>query len=496
MARTGWLGLPFLGLTPRKETVACVLSGGGSRASFQLGALAWLYAHDPRFTPTAFVGTSAGAILAATLSQGTGAEEQASFNQSLTDIWFAMDSSDDMFTPRPWLSRARAEMPNWLEMVDPPTPAAPTPSKSFGARFPFLRRPESAGSPNPAGTPQPSSPPTPPDPLELALTPDEDIRAEWSLGDVAQIVGHIGRLPRMGSDLASIRLGMERTRSMYRPGPMLAKLLDTEVFSAERAGTAGNALRISMVSLESGELRYMREDGCIVDRDDQLFDPTAHHLATGVLASCSIPAVFRPVRIGDETYVDGGTRENLPAEFAIGHMRAGRTYVISSQAMGVRPQPSMAGADLLSVVMRSTEILIDEAGRDELAYAHSAGAVVIHPEVDVHDAMVVHPGLIRINHAYGWMRAAEEVLELGPVQEELTRRITSLRMQALALEEQIMDGADNARTGARLASVKSDLRAALDGCDDRVLPPLAELWWQDFERHVEEPTLDRSWLTP
>ena len=69
MAGKGWFGLPFFSLTPRPEVVSCVLSGGGSRASFQLGALDYLYRHDDQFTPTIFVGASAGSIIASSLAQ-------------------------------------------------------------------------------------------------------------------------------------------------------------------------------------------------------------------------------------------------------------------------------------------------------------------------------------------------------------------------------------------------------------------------------------------
>ncbi len=490
MPPRGWSGLHLRGLTQRRETVACVLSGGGSRASFQLGALSWLYEHDPVFTPTVFVGTSAGAILAASLAQGNGPQEQLARNQQLLDIWYDLRSQEDMFTPRPWLGRAQAEMPGWLELVEQAgTPAAPSPGRSFASRFPFLRRPDSPSSPQ-----SPTPPPRPLDPLEAALAPDDELRPEWSLGDVVQLMGHIGKLPRLGSDLAAIRQGMERTRSMYRPGPMLARLLDDVVFDEESVRRAGNTLRISMVALESGELRFMREDGRLTDRDDNVFDDEQHPLATGVLASCAIPAVFRPVKLGTETYVDGGTRENVAAELTIGHLRPGRTYVITSQALGVRAKQSMANADLISVVMRAVDILVDETGRDELAYAHSAGAVVIEPELDVHDAMTVHPGLIRIHVAYGWMRAAETVLQAGADQEARTRRIIALRMKAVQLEERISKGDESAHTAERLVAAKRELREVVAASDQRVLPPGADEWWAQFERHTDPPTFELSWL--
>lgn len=488
MARTGWLGLPLFGFTPREETVACVLSGGGSRASFQLGALAWLYGHDPKFSPTIFVGTSAGAILASAIAQGADAGEQQVYAERLRGIWLDMTTSEEMFTPRPWMARAKQEMPLWLQIVDPPEPATTPSNRSFAARLPFRRKPD------PQAQQDLVEPPKPVDPLELALRPDEEVHAEWSLADLATVMGHLGSLPRIGSDLATIRLGMEQTRSMYRPGPVLARLLDKEVFDGGRVASSGNTLRIAMVSLESGQLHYMCEDGRIVDRSDVHVDDVPHNLATGVLASCSIPAVFRPVPLGQETYVDGGVRENLPAELAIGHFRSERTYVISSQPMGVPARPSMAEADLFSIVTRSMEVLIDEATRDEAAYAHSAGAIVIDPEVDVHEAMTVHPGLIRINMDYGWMRAAEEVLRLGAVQEARTARITILRIQCLQLEQQISDGADTASIGARLAGTKGELRRLVEASPEEVLPPGAHEWWSSFEHHLVEPTFEKSWL--
>ena len=45
-----------------------------------------------------------------------------------------------------------------------------------------------------------------------------------------------------------------------------------------------------------------------------------------------------------------GARENLPAEMAIGHLQAGRTYVVSSQTDGVPRKQSMAQADIFQAL--------------------------------------------------------------------------------------------------------------------------------------------------
>lgn len=478
MARSGWLGLQLPRLTNRPRSVAAVLSGGGSRASFQIGALAHLYDHEPEFAPSMFVGSSAGAILAAGLAQYSDRDRQRDFVEQVHEVWTAMKTSDDMFTPRPWLERLQAQAPTLLDLVrSAGQPARPV--------LPFWRS---------HAEEVPVSPPSPVGPLELALTPDEEEASEWSLEIVAQLAGLLGKLPRLGTELSSIRQGFEKTRSMYRPGPMLANLLDPEVFDPARVAESGNLLRVAIVGLESGQLRYMRDDGVITDRDDVPVDDVPHHLTTGVLASCSIPGVFRPVPLGDETYVDGGARENLPAELAIGHLQADRSYIISSTTMGVPPRRSMADADIISVVMRATEILIDESVRDELAYAHSAGAVVIQPLTDIHDAMTVRPGLIAMNIDYGWSRAALTVQEAETDVVDLVEEAFAARLRAYRLERRLIRVPGDVSTKLRLMSAKRDLKEIIGRIPTEILPRDAGLWWARWEAHAEGPTEPAFWV--
>lgn len=276
MARRGWFGLPFFDSQPEPSTTACVLSGGGARASFQIGALDYLYAKDPGFAPTIFVGASAGAILAAGLAQYPTRQEQIGFLKRVDELWCSMTGPEDMFTPRPWLSRLLAEAPAWLELVGQGAKPADAPSRS--SWLPLRRR-----RPEPPGTG------TPEDPVEEALTPDEELQSDFSLGLMAQLAGALGRLPKLGSDLMAVKAGMEQSRSLYRPGPVLAKLLHPDVFDPDRVSASGMQLRMAMVALETGELHFMREDGALVNREDREIDAGPHNLTRGVLASCAIP---------------------------------------------------------------------------------------------------------------------------------------------------------------------------------------------------------------
>ena len=471
MARRGWFGLPFFDSQSEPSTTACVLSGGGARASFQIGALDYLYANDPGFAPTIFVGASAGAILAAGLAQYPTRQKQIGFLKRVDELWCSMTGPEDMFTPRPWLSRLLAEAPAWLDLVGQGAKPADAPSRS--SWLPLRRR-----RPEPPGTG------TPEDPVEEALTPDEELQSDFSLGLMAQLAGALGRLPKLGSDLMAVKAGMEQSRSLYRPGPVLAKLLHPDVFDPDRVSASGMQLRMAMVALETGELHFMREDGALVNREDREIDAGPHNLTRGVLASCAIPGVFRPVPVGAETYVDGGARENLPAEMAIGHLQAGRTYVVSSQTDGVPRKQSMAQADIFQVVMRATEILMDESGRDETAYALSAGAVVIAPDIEVHEAMTVHPGLIRIHRDHGWSRAAAVVQGIDAAEQQRLSRVTALRMRCLRREEAWLE----------LQSAKLELRDAMARCQKNLLPEGVDQCWARFEEHPRNPGVEPRWL--
>ena len=481
MARRGWFGLPFFDSQAEPSTTACVLSGGGARASFQIGALDYLYANDPGFAPTIFVGASAGAILAAGLAQYPTRQEQVGFLKRVDELWCSMTGPEDMFTPRPWLSRLLAEAPAWLELVGQGAKPADTPSRS--SWLPLRRR-----RPEPPGTG------TPEDPVEEALTPDEELQSDFSLGLMAQLAGALGRLPKLGSDLMAVKAGMEQSRSLYRPGPVLAKLLHPDVFDPDRVSASGMQLRMAMVALETGELHFMREDGALVNREDREIDAGPHNLTRGVLASCAIPGVFRPVPVGAETYVDGGARENLPAEMAIGHLQAGRTYVVSSQTDGVPRKQSMAQADIFQVVMRATEILMDESGRDETAYALSADAIVIAPDIEVHEAMTVHPGLIRIHRDHGWSRAAAVVQGIDAAEQQRLSRVTRLRMRCLRREEAWLDDLANRRALLELQSAKLELRDAMARCQKHLLPEGVDQCWARFEEHPNPPGVEPRWL--
>ena len=91
-----------------------------------------------------------------------------------------------------------------------------------------------------------------------------------------------------------------------------------------------------------------------------------------VRASCSIPGIFQPVRIGDRTYVDGGVVSPVAVDAA---RRLGADVVIavaiSGGVSGVLPETT------LDTIFQSVNVMYAKIAENQLSRAD----VVIHPKV-------------------------------------------------------------------------------------------------------------------
>lgn len=532
--------IPQLPWRARPEVVGLVLSGAGARSSFQIGALRYLY-DEVGITPQVISGTSAGAILGSVLAQSGDHAGQRRALAHLERLWLGMQDDSDMFTELDWYARLRVRGPGLMNAFtrrerrqgplgrsftraasltsqrlglgrDEPGPAGPA-VPATGA-VAVGTSPAATGSAAPVGggaAPVGGGP-------RAAVAPEEPAAgSDWNPISVVDVISAIREVGRARPDLEIIVRGAEHARSMYRPGPIVDRLLDPEVFDPARVATSGVALRVAVVGLESGELRHVTETGRLVDRENEpVPDEPVVDLAEAIRASCAIPAVFPPVRLGSEHYVDGGVRETLPTEIAVEHLGATKVYAVVAPPAGVPRQESYAEKDMLSIVLRSTAgIMSDEELRDEVEYARTVGAVVITPDLDVHDALTIDPGLTAIAMAYGWLRAAEVVEGASPAEEQLTRDIIQLRRDAWALEDALLAPPEEDDDVVRqrvpwslgtvrrpepvvrepelseLAELKHRLRALVAQASRR--PPGAEEWWRSFEAHPFEITRTPDW---
>jgi len=102
----------------------------------------------------------------------------------------------------------------------------------------------------------------------------------------------------------------------------------------------------------------------------------------------------------------------------------------------------MGDKGLLDLARRVTaDIVPDETLRKEIDPPRGWGrrVTVIAPQFDVHDALTVDPVLIATSIDYGYMRAADVLLGLGPEQEAVTNGIAQARMRIRSLAGPVLN---------------------------------------------------------
>lgn len=360
------------------KRVGLAISGGGSLGSFEAGALRFIYDHL-QVHPVAITGNSAGALNAAALAHGD--DEEPAIDK-VERLWRSMRVNEHMWEPEPWLERILASA-SWASALR-----------------------QSNGEGNAAGA------------VRVAV----------------RVVNSLVRRPEETDGTVDAIKDALKAQSLLSLQPV-ADLIEREL-DLERVATSGIALRIGAVSLESGELRYITEHGQMLDREGTPLDHPPVPLADALRASASIPVAFPPVRLGDEHYVDGGAREILPLAILLDTLDVDAAIAISASSPAITPSYSYAERGLFDIMRRVTaEIATNETLRKELDPPRGWGEKVrlVIPEIDVHDTMTIDPALISISFDHGWMRAADQLLELDEQHRQLTNLITETRMQLRGL---------------------------------------------------------------
>lgn len=428
--------------------IAFVLSGGGAKGSFQVGALRFLYTRG--VAPDIICGCSVGAINGVKLAEGEGEPTQGM--RGLERLWLGLRTNDDMFRREDWLNQAHPLVRDTIEHPDGGGNAGLSFAEGdYSAWGDLACLPQTIERVSVA--------------VVGALAANE-VRRNLELIATAQAVYNL--------DPIAWKLRGDQQRN-------IPKSLDTNLVQAW--ANTGRKLRLATVSLEAGTLRYVTEHGQLLERDnytpvtlptqlssacapikdeiDQLVSeraswqgdlaeavgsqkaaiaahirlltaqiaertaalrecrrlnpaprrPAQVDLPTGVLASASIPALFRPVTMEGETYVDGGIREVLPLQAAV-DLGATVIYAIDASRPDVVPAASFKGAQMFTLLGRAlADLAINEVARDDQTPLRQGGRAIIsiQPSFDVHEMTRIEPGLIRVAMGYGYMRASDAI---------------------------------------------------------------------------------------
>ena len=401
-----------------EHLTAIVLSGGGAKGSFEVGVLLYLYEIWNDISPRIVCGTSVGAINALGVAEAT----NGAGIDKIRRIWLGLEHHSQMYRPSPELATVLANL--GIDFDDVVAILA-----GSGGSLTF-------------------------DPLAAV---DEGEAAAWAAAGWA-LSGPVGAV---GAALASIFSdageAIGDVLAALRSMTFLLDLAPTEALVSANIDPAlvrasGMRLRLAVVALEDGGLAHVTEDGQLMRERNGGIDAltTANALIAGTMASAAIPGIFEARRLSTTTssmlYVDGGVREVLPTQAAV-DLGAQLIYNIAAAPFAPEVDPSLsASPHILAVMKRGVDLCVSEVSQEEKApragFCDGRERVLIQPNFEVHDTIEIHPGLIRINMAYGYLRAFEaEALRRGTVpvlvqilSQLLTDELAEVRRQCVRLE--------------------------------------------------------------
>ena len=440
-----------------------MLAGGGFKGAFELGALRHLI-DDLRIAPDVIASASAGSILGMVLAQG---RTHAEFSQQLDNAQqtlLAMTHADLVFGRQDWLGEFDGT--------------------AFADRVIAMITDRS--SPDlPGGDPDPDRPP------DAATEPragrDRRGRSWPELSTLREQWRAAGRARRTLSASTSSVLTLDPFERAIRGE------VDVGIPAIDTAAVArpGLDLRMAVTAVRARQTHYVCGDGTIVGTDavTPLRDGAPPvGLIDGAIASSSVPMVFPPRRLGEETYLDGGCLQNIPLAAAVA-LEATRIFTVVAAPLrdddgSERPArgPMWAARELGFLETQEANLAIP--------LPEGTTNAVIAPTLDVVGSFEVHRGLMAIDIDYGWMRAQETLAApddgLGPIITSATDTIVAQRTRAWHLEQRCID--EDALSPTRLAalrSIKSAVRSAVMARTALGFSPPRDVqrWWTDWETH-------------
>ena len=242
-----------------------------------------------------------------------------------------------------------------------------------------------------AGCGQDNTRPTPPSPAATPTPAPQPVKVRIGLalgGGAAKGFAHIGVIKMLEANGFKPEV-VSGTSAGSVVGALYASGMDA--FQMQQHAVALDEASIRDLSLFSGGVLKGQALQDYVNRTigqrafDKMKKPfaaVATQLATGertifvrgnvgqaVRASCSVPGVFEPVKIGEALYVDGGLVSPVPVDAA---RQLGAEFVIavdiSTRVTGKTPE------NMLGVVNQTITIMGQKLGEQELARATSSSA--------------------------------------------------------------------------------------------------------------------------
>lgn len=462
---------------------AIILSGGGSKGDFQVGALAYILRHEwNSLGVKSIIGTSVGSINAIGLAHNSG----QSTERLIEDQWLALRRNADMYVVSEWLQRLEAYggdlirplirvLSDWDDEssnagIALPVSAADVRTLILSAQlgniiFPVFGAAMAFGLARQL--------------LEHLIELLELFTAYLD-GHGDEVLAnlefkHWRKIPGNENKPASV-FWNDRTIRYVAAASVLelepAKRRLEQSINMQEIGSGGMQLRLCMVALQDGQVYYVDERGMLLHdaNGKQLpeeivsiafapeFSATSGDLrgklVAAAMGSSAIPTFFAPVRIATPnrtlTMVDGGVREVLPTSAAMDLGARLMVCIAADRAEdpheAFEPLANLFDIGKRGLSLQGSEVAKEDRLAPQRACRGDLETILIEPINNaLHSAFTIDPALIRISMAYGFMRAFDAFRGREYPFERIdltasTQVIVHLRYECYELEKQFLSG--------------------------------------------------------
>ncbi|MBE7013260.1 MAG: patatin family protein [Ruminococcaceae bacterium] len=251
---------------------------------------------------------------------------------------------------------------------------------------------------------------------------EKNIRADYVVGVSAGIAnaasyisGQLGRNLQVGTNFLTDKryMGMRhllnpKKRSYYNIDFVFGGIMDYVPFDFDGYNASGCQATAVVTNLSTGKAEYI---------------DVSHHNGdwTPMIASCSLPIMFQPVKMGDSLYLDGGIADPIPVNRAI-EDGCDKIIVITTREREFK-KTKESGVGLSSLIykkypnfvslLKNRATLYNEARDNVLQLEKQGKILLISPEnTDGWRRTESNPDLIRQFHSAGYEIAKAKYEEI------------------------------------------------------------------------------------
>jgi len=189
--------------------------------------------------------------------------------------------------------------------------------------------------------------------------------------------------------------------NLYNSNPLKNKIY--KIIDVDKILSTQNKISIESVCLDTGQLKSSRE----FDKNFKEF----------VLASCSFPGLFEPVKIDNHLWLDGGIKSMTPLTNAIEMGADIIDVIICSPENNIQPMPSNSNS--IEIIKRTLDLMVDSILDSDIKKAMLYNRLLEHESIENKrkvEINIIRPNMVLTYDSFSFnTETIESMIDIGYV---------------------------------------------------------------------------------